>query len=97
MSAKIQAIKELFELAKELIYPPAQGQESAEEKKIKAATAAVKDIAEVVLRLQAAEANVNALNAALEKIDHELGKLKAMVAIALAIAVAAAIVAAILK
>jgi tetrahydromethanopterin S-methyltransferase subunit G len=90
-------IKELFELAKELIYPPTAEGESAEEKKIKAATAAVKDIAEVVLRLQAAEANVNALNQVIEKIDRELGKLKAMVAIALALAVAAAIVAAILK
>jgi hypothetical protein len=97
MSAKIQAIKELFELAKELIYPPAQGQESAEEKKIKAATAAVKDIAEVVLRLQAAEASVNAINAALDKIDRELGKLKAMTAIAIALAVAATIVAVVLK
>jgi len=97
MSAKIQAIKELFELAKELIYPPTAEGESAEEKKIKAATSAIKDIAEVVLRLQAAEASVNALNQAIEKIDHELGKLKALSAIALAVAVAAAIVAAILK
>jgi hypothetical protein len=97
MSAKIQAIKELFELAKELIYPPAQQGESAEEKKIKAATSAVKDIAEVVLRLQAAEANVNALNQVIEKIDKEIGKLKALAAIAVALAVAAAIVAVILK
>jgi len=97
MSAKIQAIKELFELAKELIYPPAQQGESAEEKKIKAATAAVKDIAEVVLRLQAAEASVNALNQALDKISDEIGKLKALTAIAIALAAAAAIIAAILK
>jgi hypothetical protein len=97
MSAKIQAIKELFELAKELIYPPAQQGETAEEKKIKAATSAVKDIAEVVLRLQAAEASVNAINAALDKIDKEIGKLKALAAIAIALAVAAAIVAVILK
>jgi len=97
VSAKIQAIKELFELAKELIYPPSGEQESTEEKKIKAATAAVKDIAEVVLRLQAAEASVSALNTALEKLEGELGKLKAMAAIALAVAVAAAILAAILK
>ena len=97
MSAKIQAIKELFELAKELIYPPAQEGESAEEKRIKAATAAVKDIAEVVLRLQAAEASVSALNTALEKLEGELGKLKAMVAIALALAVTAALIAVLLK
>ena len=97
MSAKIQAIKELFELAKELIYPPAQGQETVEEKKIKAATAAVKDIAEVVLRLQAAEASVSALNQALDKISDEIGKLKALTAIAIALATAAAIIAAILK
>jgi type II restriction/modification system DNA methylase subunit YeeA len=97
VSAKIQAIKELFELAKELIYPPAQGQESAEEKKIKAATAAVKDIAEVVLRLQAAEASVTAINQALDKIDKEIGKLKAMAAIAIALALAAALIAALLK
>jgi hypothetical protein len=97
VSAKIQAIKELFELAKELIYPPAQEGESAEEKRIKAATAAVKDIAEVVLRLQAAEASVNALNQVVDKIDHEIGKLKAMAAIALALAATAAIVAVLLK
>ena len=97
MSAKIQAIKELFELAKELIYPPAQEGESAEEKKIKAATAAVKDIAEVVLRLQAAEASVNALNQVVDKIEGELGKLKAMTAIALALAVTAALIAVLLK
>jgi hypothetical protein len=97
VSAKIQAIKELFELAKELIYPSAQGQESAEEKKIKAATAAVKDLAEVVLRLQAAEASVNALNQVVDKIEGELGKLKAMTAVALALAAAAAIVAVLLK
>jgi tetrahydromethanopterin S-methyltransferase subunit G len=90
-------IKELFEVAKELIYPPSGEQESAEEKKIKAATAAVKDIAEVVLRLQAAEANVNALNQVVEKIDKEIGKLKALAAIAIALAVAAAIVAVVLK
>jgi hypothetical protein len=97
MSVKIQAIKELFELAKELIYPPAQQGESAEEKKIKAATSAVKDIAEVVLRLQAAEANVNALNQVIEKIDRELGKLKALTAIAVALAVGAAIIAILVK
>ena len=97
MSTKIQAIKELFELAKELIYPPTAEGESAEEKKIKAATAAVKDIAEVVLRLQAAEANVSALNAALEKIDHELGKLKALATIAVALALAATLIALLLK
>ena len=97
MSAKIQAIKELFELAKELIYPPAQEGESAEEKKIKAATAAVKDIAEVVLRLQAAEASITAIDKALEKIDHEIGKLKAMTVIAVALAVAAAVVAVLLR
>jgi hypothetical protein len=90
-------IKELFEVAKELIYPPSGEQESAEEKKIKAATAAVKDIAEVVLRLQAAEANVNALNQVIDKIDKELGKLKALTAIAVALAVAAAIVALLVK
>jgi hypothetical protein len=90
-------IKELFEVAKELIYPPTGEQESAEEKKIKAATSAVKDIAEVVLRLQAAEANVNALNQVIDKIDKEIGKLKALTAIAVALAVAAAIVAVILK
>jgi hypothetical protein len=90
-------IKELFEMAKELIYPPTGEQESAEEKKIKAATAAVKDIAEVVLRLQAAEANVSALNQVVEKIDHELGKLKALAAIAIALAAAAAIIAVVLK
>jgi flagellar hook-basal body complex protein FliE len=97
MSAKVQMIKELFEVAKELIYPPTGEQESAEEKKIKAATAAVKDIAEVVLRLQAAEANVNALNQVIDKIDKELGKLKALTAIAVALAVAAAIVALLVK
>jgi hypothetical protein len=97
VSAKIQAIKELFELAKELIYPPTAEGESTEEKKIKAATAAVKDIAEVVLRLQAAEASVTAINQAINNIDKEIGKLKALTAIALAVAVAAAIVAAILK
>jgi flagellar hook-basal body complex protein FliE len=97
VSAKVQMIKELFEVAKELIYPPSGEQESAEEKKIKAATAAVKDIAEVVLRLQAAEANVNALNQVVEKIDKEIGKLKALAAIAIALAVAAAIVAVVLK
>jgi hypothetical protein len=90
-------IKELFEMAKELIYPPAQGEESAEEKKIKAATGAVKDIAEVVLRLQAAEANVNALNQVIDKIDKEIGKLKALAAIAVALAVGAAIIALLLK
>jgi hypothetical protein len=97
VSAKIQAIKELFELAKELIYPPAQQGESAEEKKIKAATGAIKDIAEVVLRLQAAEASVSAINAALDKIDKEIGKLKAMAAIAVALALAAAIVVLLVK
>jgi tetrahydromethanopterin S-methyltransferase subunit G len=90
-------IKELFEVAKELIYPPSGEQESAEEKKIKAATAAVKDIAEVVLRLQAAEANVNALNQVVEKIDKEIGKLKALAAIAIALALAAALIALLLK
>jgi hypothetical protein len=90
-------IKELFEVAKELIYPPTGEQESAEEKKIKAATGAIKDIAEVVLRLQAAEASVSAINAALDKIDKEIGKLKALTAIAVALAIAAAIVAVILK
>ena len=94
MSGKIQAIKELFELAKELIYPPSPQGETAEEKKIRAATAAVKDIAEVVLRIQAAEASVSALDAALKKIDDEIGKLKAMAAIAIAIATAATLVAA---
>ena len=93
MSGKIQAIKELFELAKELIYPPSPQQESAEEKKIKAATLAVKDIAEVVLRLQAAEASVTALDTAIKKIDSEIGKLKAMAAIAIAAALAAALIA----
>jgi len=93
VSGKIQAIKELFELAKELIYPHAAEGETAEEKKIKAATAAVKDIAEVVLRLQAAEASVTALDTAIKKIDDEIGKIKAMAAIAIAAAVAAALVA----
>ena len=93
MSGKIQAIKELFELAKELIYPHAPQGETPEEKKIKAATAAVKDIAEVVLRLQAAEASVTALDAVIKKIDSEIGKIKAMAAIAIAAALAAALIA----
>lgn len=97
MNAKIQAIKELFEMVKEIVYPPGSEQESAEEKKIKAATGAVKDIAEVVLRLQAAEANVNALNQVIDKIGKEIGKLKAMATIALAVALAAALIAALLK
>jgi len=97
VSAKIQQIKELFELAKELIYPPTGQEETPEEKKIKTATAAVKDIAEVVLRLQAAEASVTALDKALENIDNELGKLKALTAIALAIAIAATVIALLLK
>jgi hypothetical protein len=90
-------IKELFEVAKELIYPPTGEQESAEEKKIKAATSAVKDIAEVVLRLQTAEANVNALNQVIDKIDRELGKLKALAAIAIALALAATLIALLVK
>ena len=97
MSSKVQIVRELFEMAKELIYPPQPQAESAEEKRVKAATMAIKDLAEVAVKLQAAEANVAALNKVVEKIDEEMGKLKAIAVLAAALSVAATLIAILLK
>lgn len=97
MSSKIQVIRELFEMAKEIIYPPQPQTETAEEKRVKAATMAIKDLAEVAVKLQAAEANVEALSKIIKKIDDELGKLKAIAVLAVALSVAATLIAVLLK
>jgi len=97
VSSKVQIVRELFEMAKELIYPPQPQAESAEEKRVKAATMAIKDLAEVAVKLQAAEANVAALNKVVEKIDEEMGKLKAIAVLAAALSVAATLIAILLK
>jgi hypothetical protein len=97
VSSKVQIVRELFEMAKEIIYPPQPQQESPEEKRVKAATTAIKDLAEVAVKLQAAEANVAALNKVVEKIDDELGKLKAIAVLAIALSVAATLIAVLLK
>ena len=97
MSSKVQIIRELFEMAKEIIYPPQPQTETPEEKRVKAATMAIKDLADVAVKLQAAEANVAALNKVVEKIDDELGKLKALAVLAVALSVAATLIAVLLK
>jgi hypothetical protein len=97
VSSKVQIIRELFEMAKEIIYPPQPQSETPEEKRVKAATMAIKDLAEVAVKLQAAEANVAALNKVVEKIDDELGKLKAIAVLAVALSVAATLIAVLLK
>jgi hypothetical protein len=97
VSSKVQIIRELFEMAKEIIYPPQPQQESPEEKRVKAATMAIKDLADVAVKLQAAEANVAALNKVVEKIDDELGKLKAIAVLAVALSIAATLIAVLLK
>jgi len=97
VSSKVQVIRELFEMAKEIIYPPQPQAESAEEKRVKAATMAIKDLAEVAVKLQAAEANVATLNKVVEKIDDELGKIKAIAVLAVALSVAATLIAILLK
>jgi hypothetical protein len=97
VSSKVATIRELFEMAKEIIYPPQPQAETAEEKRVKAATTAIKDLAEVAVKLQAAEANVAALNKVVEKIDDEIGKLKAVAVLAVALSVAATLIAVLLK
>jgi hypothetical protein len=97
VSSKVQIIRELFEMAKEIIYPPQPQTETPEEKRVKAATMAIKDLADVAVKLQAAEANVAALNKVVEKIDDELGKLKAIAVLAIALSVAATLIAVLLK
>lgn len=97
MSSKVQIIRELFEMAKEIIYPPQPQTESPEEKRVKAATMAIKDLADVAVKLQAAEANVAALNKVVEKIDEEMGKLKALAVLAIALSVAVALIVVLLK
>jgi hypothetical protein len=84
-------------MAKEIIYPPQPQTESPEEKRVKAATMAIKDLADVAVKLQAAEANVAALNKVVEKIDDELGKLRAIAVLAIALSVAATLIAVLLK
>jgi hypothetical protein len=93
----VQIIRELFEMAKEIIYPPQPQSETPEEKRVKAATMAIKDLADVAVKLQAAEANVAALNKVVEKIDDELGKLKAIAVLAMALSLAATLIAVLLK
>jgi hypothetical protein len=84
-------------MAKEIIYPPQPQAESDEEKRVKAATTAIKDLAEVAVKLQAAEANVAALNKVVENIDNELGKLKAIAVLAVMLSIAATLIAILLK
>jgi len=84
-------------MAKEIIYPPQPQAESPEEKRVKAATMAIKDLAEVAVKLQAAEANVAALNKVVEKIDEEMGKLKAIAVLAAALSVAATLITILLR
>jgi hypothetical protein len=84
-------------MAKEIIYPPQPQTESPEEKRVKAATMAIKDLADVAVKLQAAEANVAALNKVVEKIDEEMGKLKALAVLAIALSVAVALIVVLLK
>jgi len=98
MSKKLEMVKELFALAKELIYPPPAGEgETPEEKKIRAATGAIKDIAEVALKLQSAEGANETVSKLAGVIDKEIGKLKALVALSLLISASAVILAVLLK
>ena len=98
MSKKLEMVKELFALAKELIYPPPPGQgESPEEKKIRAATGAIKDIAEVALKLQSEQDTSEVVGKLVGVIDKEFGKLKALVALSLLVSISAVILAVLLK
>ena len=94
MSEKVQLVRELLNMAKEIIYAPPPAQESPEEKKVKAAVGAIKDLADVAVKLQAHETQ---LTAVLEKVDEEVGKLKAITVLSLILAGAAVLIALLLK
>jgi len=61
VSEKVQLIERLLSLAERLIYTPQAQQETPKEKEIKTAVSAIKDLADVAVRLQAHEAQLGAL------------------------------------
>jgi predicted nucleic acid-binding Zn ribbon protein len=97
MSQKLQLIKELFNLAKELIYAPPPAQESPEEKKVKTATQALKDVADIALKIQQAEATAAASAHAIEVLEEEIKKQRAYTLIAIIAAVIAILIALLFK
>ena len=91
-SEKIKAIKELAEIVKEFAFPSPQ-QEPQDVQKMKAAAAVVRDMGELVARLQAVEDGHRQVAALVSAISSEVGKIKAMVAVALAVSAAAVLIA----
>ena len=90
MSEKVQLMERLLSLAERLIYTPQAQQETPKEKEIKTAVSAIKDLADVAVRLQAHEAQLGAL---VERVDQELGRLRALVALSVIASIAAILLA----
>lgn len=82
MSEKIQIIKELFALAKELIYPPTQEETTPEEKKVNTAIGAVKELAHTAVEIQRHE-YLESIASFTKTINKEINKLKIITTAAL--------------
>ena len=97
MSQKLQLIQELWKMAKELIYAPPPQQETPEEKKIKAATDALKDVADIALRIQQAEATIAASAHVVETLEEEIKKQRAYTMLAIIASAIAILIALLFK
>ncbi|MCI4409225.1 MAG: hypothetical protein JHC26_09045 [Thermofilum sp.] len=72
MSEKIQLIKELWNMASNMVNPPAKPEETPQEKQIKTSIQALKDITDIALKIEQVDATIRATTNALGNIEEEI-------------------------
>jgi hypothetical protein len=97
MSEKLQLIRELWNMAKDMISPPAKPEETPEEKKIKTSIQALKDVADIALRIEQVDTTIKATTSALGNIEEEIKRQRTISMLAIIISAVAVLLAILFK
>jgi len=97
MSSKIQLIRELWNMAKEIAMPPAQSEETPQERQLKASIEALKDITELALKIEQVESTIKATTSAIANIEEEVKKQRAISILAILMSALAVLLAVLFK
>ncbi|MCI4409545.1 MAG: hypothetical protein JHC26_10675 [Thermofilum sp.] len=97
MSEKLQLIRELWNMAKDMINPPAKPEESPEEKRIKTSIEALKDIADIALKIEQVETTIKATTTAISSIEEEIKRQRTISILAILVSSIAVLLVILLK
>ncbi|MCI4411768.1 MAG: hypothetical protein JHC38_08880 [Thiotrichales bacterium] len=97
MSEKLQLIKELWNMANNMITPPAKPEETPEEKRIKTSIQALKDVTDIAMKIEQVDATIKVTTSAISNIEKEIKKQRTLSMLAIMVSAVAVLLVILLK